>query len=96
MGYCRRPTSQVDLEDGRLGIEQKLIDIVREQRAIPDGALTRATLLSETGLDSLDTLTILFNIEDSFNISIPDERARALKTFGDMIDVVVSLVPPAQ
>jgi acyl carrier protein len=74
-------------------VEAKLIEIVRKEKQIPDEHLTPETNLAEAGIDSLDALTILFGIEEEFKISIPDDRARAIKTFGDMIDVVESLLP---
>jgi acyl carrier protein len=74
-------------------VEAKLIEIVRKEKPIPDEHLTPETNLAEAGIDSLDALTILFGIEEEFKISIPDDRARAIKTFGDMIDVVESLLP---
>ncbi|HEX7421437.1 MAG TPA: phosphopantetheine-binding protein [Thermoanaerobaculia bacterium] len=75
-------------------IEQKLIEIVRQEK--PDltaDTLTPETALADAGIDSLDALTILFAIEETFRISIPDDRARAMKTFGDMVDAVVALIP---
>ena len=73
-------------------IERKLIDIVRHEKSgIPDEKLTAATPLAEAGIDSLDALTILFAIEEEFHVSIPDDQARAMKTFGDMIDIVERL-----
>ena len=72
-------------------VEAKLIEIVRKEKQIPDEQLTPETNLAEAGIDSLDALTILFGIEEEFKISIPDDRARAMKTFGDMIDVVYEL-----
>jgi acyl carrier protein len=75
-------------------IEEKLVAIVRSEKNIADADLTPATELAAAGIDSLDALTILFAIEEQFRISIPDDRARALRTFGDMIDVVESLVTP--
>ncbi len=75
-------------------IEKKLADIIRKEKAnIPDEKLAPGASLADAGIDSLDALTILFAIEEEFHISIPDDRARALKTFGDMIDVVADLVP---
>jgi len=74
-------------------IEQKLIEIVRQEKHLPDDQLTRDTLLADAGIDSLDALTILFAIEEHYKISIPDDRARAIKTFGDMVDTVAALVP---
>jgi len=74
-------------------IEQKLIDIVRQEENLPEGPLSLQTPLADAGIDSLDALTILFAIEEEFHISIPDEKARAIKTFGDMVTVVEELAP---
>ena len=74
-------------------IAEKLVTIVRQEKNVPDELLQPATPLADAGIDSLDSLTILFAIEEQFRISIPDDRARAIKTFGDMIDVVQELVP---
>ena len=73
-------------------IVRALIDIVRKEKNIEPEALTPETALTDTNIDSLDSLTILFAIEETFHISIPDEKARAMKTFGDMVDAVESLV----
>jgi acyl carrier protein len=72
----------------RTELEKKLIEIVRKEKDIPDEKLTPETLLADAGIDSLDALTILFAIEEDLNIHIPDDRARAMKTFGDMADAV--------
>ncbi len=72
-------------------IAAKLVQLVREEKDIPDERLTPETVLAEAGVDSLDALTILFAIEEEFKISIPDDRAKSIKTFGDMIDVVEAL-----
>ncbi len=78
----------------RSEIEQKLIDIVRQEKHdLPDEKLTPQTSFADAGIDSLDALTILFAIEENFKISIPDDRARAMKTLGDMIDAVEALLP---
>lgn len=74
-------------------IAEKLIAIVKQEKNVPDDLLTPETPLADAGIDSLDSLTILFAIEEQFRISIPDDRARAIKTFGDMIDIVQERVP---
>ena len=76
-------------------IAQQLVAIVRQEKEIPEELLTPETALADAGIDSLDSLTILFAIEEQFRISIPDDRARAMKTFGDMIDIVENLTAPA-
>ena len=76
-------------------IAAKLVQIVRQEKDIPDEKLGPDTVLAEAGIDSLDALTILFAIEEEFKITIPDEKAKAIKTFGDMIDAVESLTAPS-
>ena len=74
-------------------IEEKLVAIVQQEKHIEPELIQPGMLLSDAGIDSLDSLTILFAIEEQFHISIPDERARQIKTFGDLIDVVQELLP---
>ncbi len=77
----------------RTEIEQKLIELVRKEKDVPGENLSSDTPLADVGIDSLDALTILFAIEEDFHISIPDDKARAIKTFGDMVTVVQELLP---
>ena len=80
----------------RAEIENTLLDIVRKEKELPEGDFSEATLLADAGIDSLDALTILFAIEEHFKISIPDDRARRIRTFGDMIDAVEGLLAAPQ
>ena len=72
-------------------IERLLIEIIRKEKDVPEELLRGDTALSEAGIDSLDSLTILFAIEETFQVSIPDELARSMRTFGDMVKAVESL-----
>lgn len=75
----------------RAEIEEKLKVIVQQEKHVADELLSPGTLLTDAGIDSLDSLTILFAIEEEFRISIPDDRARAIQTFGDLADIVQDL-----
>ncbi len=77
-------------------IQQKLIGIVLQEKDVAQELLKPETALADAGIDSLDSLTILFAIEEQFRISIPDDRARAMKTFGDMVDMVADLLAGSQ
>ncbi len=50
------------------------------------------TSLADLALDSLDLITVMFELEDQFGISIPDEEFRALGTVGDVTEAVRKLV----
>ncbi|HVG25357.1 MAG TPA: phosphopantetheine-binding protein [Thermoanaerobaculia bacterium] len=72
----------------RSEIEERLAAIVRQEKNVDEALLQPATALADAGIDSLDQLTILFGIEEQFGISIPDDEARAVRTFGDLIDII--------
>jgi acyl carrier protein len=72
----------------RSEIEEQLVAIVRQEKNIAEELVKPETELSAAGIDSLDQLTILFGIEEHFKISIPDDEARAVKTFSDLIDII--------
>lgn len=43
-------------------------------------------IVEDLGYDSLDTVEMLMNLEEEFNISIPDEKAMEFKTLGNVAD----------
>lgn len=53
-------------------------------------AVTRATALSDLGdgWDSLDAIELSMDIEDEFDVQIPDEEIETLRTIGDVVDLV--------
>ncbi|HVT43301.1 MAG TPA: phosphopantetheine-binding protein [Thermoanaerobaculia bacterium] len=77
----------------RTDIEREVISIIRDQKTMPEEAIDPQMPLAEAGIDSLDALNILFAIEEKFGITIPDEKARAIRTLTDMVDTVDSLLP---
>jgi len=53
--------------------------------------LTAATTLEKLGLDSLDMIDFLFDIEKEFNIIIPDQEFK-VTTIQDMVDALDRLI----
>jgi acyl carrier protein len=49
--------------------------------------LKAATALENLGLDSLDIIEFMFDIEEEFNIRIPDRQFK-VKTIQDMVDAL--------
>jgi acyl carrier protein len=52
--------------------------------------LQSTTTLEDLGLDSLDKVELMFDIEDEFKIRIPDEQYQELKvtTIQEMVDAI--------
>ena len=57
-------------------IEQKVIEIVSEQMGVDKSEITREThFINDLNADSLDTVELVMEFEDEFELSIPDEEA---------------------
>lgn len=70
-------------------VKEKVIDIVVEQLQISRDQVTEnASLVDDLGADSLDVAEVIMEIEDEFDISIPEDED-APKTIGESIDYIV-------
>lgn len=73
-------------------IETKVLEIIAQQKRLPVERVTIDSSFDELGLDSLDAVNILFELEGAFDISIPDEKARQIKSVREMVDGVKTLL----
>ena len=79
-------------------VASRCIDIIAKSKGIPADTVTLASTFEQLNVDSLDKINISFEVEEAFNIDIPDEALGTIKTVGDMVDGVTKLQaakPPA-
>ena len=70
-------------------IEEKVIQIVGEQLNVDKSEIARDTsFVNDLNADSLDTVELVMELEDEFDLTIPDEEAEKLKTVGEAIDYI--------
>jgi len=63
--------------------------IVCKQLNVAKEKVNRSTsFVNDLGADSLDTVELVMEIEDSFDLSIPDEDAEKIQTVGDAITYI--------
>ena len=60
----------------------------RKQLAIGIDKIQPDTRLADIGLDSLDLVDLLFEVENLFNVEIPDEHARKMTSITDIMTYV--------
>jgi acyl carrier protein len=78
-------------------IEAKVIEIVSEQMGVDKSEITRETsFINDLNADSLDTVELVMEFEDEFNMSIPDEEAEKIQTVGAAIDYIVEVAKSQQ
>jgi acyl carrier protein len=73
-------------------IEKRVIEIISEQMGADKSEITRETsFINDLNADSLDTVELVMEFEDEFDMSIPDEEAEKIQTVGAAIDYIVNI-----
>jgi acyl carrier protein len=77
-----------------IDVATRTIQVIARQLGIEPGTVTRDTHLDELGVNSLQLVEIIMELEDIFGIEIDQNAAEAkdsLKEVGDIIDAVGKL-----
>jgi len=73
-------------------VTQRVIHaIARSQRSDP-AAIKPENTFQELGIDSLDGLNIVFELEEEFKIDIPDDAARQFSSVEQAVQGVIELL----
>jgi acyl carrier protein len=76
-----------------VSVEERVIDIVGEQLGVPKEQINRDTsFVNDLGADSLDTVELVMELEEEFDINIPDDAAEKIQTVGQAIDHIQAAV----
>ena len=76
-------------------LAEKVLSVIATSKHIPRETVTLESTLEDLGMDSLDRLNLLFALESDFNISIPDEEAKSVRSVREMVEGVRKLVTDA-
>jgi acyl carrier protein len=71
---------------------QRVLKVIATSKRIPLETVTIDSEFQQLNIDSMDAVEILFALENEFDITIPDEQARAVRSIRDMCDGVEKLV----
>jgi acyl carrier protein len=70
-------------------VEERVIDIVAEQLGVEKDKITREThFVNDLGADSLDTVELVMELEEEFDISIPEDQAEKIQRVGEAIEYI--------
>ena len=73
-------------------MEQRVLRVIAVTRRVPVETVHAASTFEELGIDSLDRINILFELEGEFEIEIDDEQAKQVTTLQQMIDGIALLM----
>ena len=73
-------------------IEEKIIEIISDQMGVAKSEIRRETsFINDLNADSLDTVELVMEFEDEFDLSIPDEEAEKIQTVGAAVEYIVKV-----
>ncbi len=70
---------------------ERVCTLMKERFELTDDLLSPETTWEEIGADSIDLVDFISELEDAFDISIPDEAIEDLKTIGDVAEYIDNL-----
>ena len=71
-------------------VDERVIDIVAEQLGVDKDKITPETsFVNDLGADSLDTVELVMELEEEFDINIPDDAAEKIQTVGQAIEYIL-------
>ncbi|MCH7528026.1 MAG: acyl carrier protein [Candidatus Marinimicrobia bacterium] len=72
-------------------ISTKIYELIADKLGVELSKISKdAKFVEDLGADSLDTVELIMQLEDEFNLEIPDEEAEKLTTVGLVIDYISS------
>ena len=70
-------------------IQTKVVELVSKQLGVAKDKINKdSSFVNDLGADSLDTVELVMEIEEAFNLSIPDEAAEKIQTVGDAMKYI--------
>ena len=70
----------------RVEILQKMQLVIQEQMGKEDIVLTEATKLDDLGVDSIELMEFIINLEDEFDLEISDDTIDHMVKVADFLD----------
>ncbi len=66
-------------------VASTIVEMVARSKQLDPAAVTPETSFDDLQIDSLDKINLSFEVEEHFNIAIPDDSLNSLRTVGDVI-----------
>ena len=76
-------------------LTETVLSVVASVKHLPQERISLESSLEDLGFDSLDKVTMLFDLEKQCQISIPDEAVGSIRIVRDIVEGVAKLTAAA-
>ncbi|HMT09700.1 MAG TPA: phosphopantetheine-binding protein [Pyrinomonadaceae bacterium] len=73
-------------------VEQRVIKVFADFKKVSVDEIKSDTTFEELGFDSLDGLNLVFELEEEFDILIPDDKVRTMKSVSEAVAGIEALL----
>src|SRR5580658_4842645 len=73
-------------------LTRRILRIIAETQRKDPAQVTIDSSFEELGIDSMDGVNIVFALENEFDINVPDEEVKSIRSVRDMVEGVRTLV----
>src|SRR4051812_22938047 len=73
-------------------VTRRVLRIIAENQKKDLSLVTVDSSFEELGVDSMDAVNIVFEIENQFSVNVPDEEMKNIRSVRDIVDGVHKLV----
>jgi len=72
-----------------MSLNEKVTDIIVDKLSVEESRVVpEASFLDDLGADSLDTVELIMEFEEEFDLEIPDEDAEKITTVGAALEYI--------
>jgi acyl carrier protein len=72
-------------------VEERVFDLVTQNLGVERSEITREkTFIGDLSADSLDIVELIMDLEEEFDLDIPEDEAEKIETVGHAIDYIDS------
>ncbi|PHR86888.1 MAG: acyl carrier protein [Blastopirellula sp.] len=74
-----------------MSIQERVFEIVSNQLGVDKDKITlESSFINDLGADSLDTVELVMELEEEFDVDIPEDSADKIETVGHAISFIES------
>jgi len=77
-------------------LAERVTQVIAKTQHIPPETVTIDSSFEQLKIDSLDGINILFAIESEFDIDIPDDAAKQIRSVREMVEGIEKLLAAKQ